>query len=138
MRVRDDFRPILSLHDLSSFECALIGATATTKAIIASKGGSLRALADDELAVSIETIRAFADADLNVAGAAERIHVHPNTIRYRLQQIATKTGHDPRTFAGLVELLCILDSLGDGVDQLFGGLPRGGEERGRVAALPLA
>ncbi len=133
-------RPILSLHDLSSFECALIGATATTKAIIASKGGSLRALADDELAVSIETIRAFADADLNVAGAAERIHVHPNTIRYRLQQIATKTGHDPRTFAGLVELLCILDSLrtGDGVDQLFGGLARGGEERGRVAALPLA
>ena len=133
-------RPILSLQDLSSFECALIGATATTKAIIASKGSSLRALADDELALSIETIRAFADADLNVAGAAERIHVHPNTIRYRLQQIATKTGHDPRTFAGLVELLCILESLrtGDGVDQLFGGLARGAEERRRVAALPLA
>ena len=133
-------RPILSLHDLSSFECALIGATATTKAIIASKGSSLRALADDELALSIETIRAFADADLNVAGAAERIHVHPNTIRYRLQQIATKTGHDPRTFAGLGELLCILESLrtGDGVDQLFGGLARGAEERRRVAALPLA
>jgi hypothetical protein len=133
-------RPILSLQDLSSFECALIGATATTKAIIASKGSSLRALADDELALSIETIRAFADADLNVAGAAKRIHVHPNTIRYRLQQIATKTGHDPRTFAGLVELLCILESLrtGDGVDQLFGGLARGAEERRRVAALPLA
>ena len=30
-------------------------------------------------------------------------------IRYRLQQIATKTGHDPRTFAGLVELLCVLE-----------------------------
>jgi len=102
-------RPILSLHDLSSFECALIGATATTKAIIASKGSSLQALADDELTASIETIRAFADADLNVAGAAERIHVHPNTIRYRLQQIATRTGHDPRTFAGLIELLCILE-----------------------------
>ena len=59
--------------------------------------------------MSVETIRAFADADLNVADAANRIHVHPNTIRYRLQQIATKTGHDPRTFAGLVELLCILE-----------------------------
>jgi DNA-binding PucR family transcriptional regulator len=81
----------------------------TTKAIIASKGSSLRALADDELTVSIETIRAFADADLNVAGAAERIHVHPKTIRYRLQQIASKAGHDPSTFAGLVELLCILE-----------------------------
>jgi PucR C-terminal helix-turn-helix domain/GGDEF-like domain len=102
-------RPILSLRDLSSLECALIGATATTKAIIASKGDSLRALAEDELTMTIETIRAFADADLNVAGAAQRIHVHPNTIRYRLQHIATKTGHDPRTLAGLVELLCILE-----------------------------
>ena len=52
---------------------------------------------------------AFADADLNVANAAHRMHVHPNTVRYRLQQIATKTGHDPRTFMGLVELLCILE-----------------------------
>jgi hypothetical protein len=102
-------RPILSLHDLSSLECALIGATATTKAIIGSKGNSLRALADDELAVTIETLRAFADADLNVSAAAQRIHVHPNTIRYRLQQIAAKTGHDPRTFSGLVELLCIVE-----------------------------
>jgi hypothetical protein len=102
-------RPILSLHDLSSLECALIGATATTKAIIASKGSSLQALSDEDLAVSIETIRAFADADLNVAGAAQLIQVHPNTVRYRLGQIATKTGHDPRTFAGLVELRCILE-----------------------------
>jgi DNA-binding PucR family transcriptional regulator len=102
-------RPILSLRDLSSLECALIGATATTKAIIASKGDSLRALADDELALAIETIRAFADADLNVAAAAQQLHVHPNTIRYRLDQIATKTGHDPRTLTGLIELLCILE-----------------------------
>jgi PucR-like helix-turn-helix protein/diguanylate cyclase with GGDEF domain len=102
-------RPIVSLDDLSSLECALIAATATTKAVIASKGNSLRALSDEELAVSIATIRAYADADLNVAGAAERIQVHPNTVRYRLQQIATKTGQDPRTFTGLVELLCILE-----------------------------
>jgi len=102
-------RPIISLDDLSSFECALIGATATTKAIIASKGNSLRALSAEALAASIETIRAFADADLNVAGAAQRINVHPNTVRYRLQQIAAKTGHDPRTLTGLVELLCILE-----------------------------
>jgi hypothetical protein len=27
-------------------------------------------------------------------------------VRYRLQQIATKTGHDPRTFTGLVDLIC--------------------------------
>ena len=37
------------------------------------------------------------------------MRVHPNTVRYRLQQIATKTGYDPRTFTGLVELICMLE-----------------------------
>jgi hypothetical protein len=59
-------RPILSLDDLSSLECALIGATAATKTIIASKGNNLRAIPDEDLAVAISTIRAFANADLNV------------------------------------------------------------------------
>jgi hypothetical protein len=103
-------RPIVSLDDLSALECALIGATATTKAIIASKANNLRALSDDDLAAAVETIRAFSTADLNVAKAAEQLHVHPNTVRYRLQQIATKTGYDPRTFAGLVDLICILET----------------------------
>ncbi|MEA2277004.1 MAG: hypothetical protein QOC78_1964 [Solirubrobacteraceae bacterium] len=106
-------RPIVSLDDLSSLECAVIGATATTKAVIASKGNGLRALSDDDLAAAVETIRAFSDADLNVAKAAEQMHVHPNTVRYRLQQIATKTGHDPRTFTGLVDLVCILEMAGN-------------------------
>jgi hypothetical protein len=104
-------RPIVSLDELSSLESALIGATATTKAMIASKGNTLRALPDQDLAAAAETIRAFSAADLNVAKAAEQMHVHPNTVRYRLQQIATRTGHDPRTFAGLVELNCILETI---------------------------
>jgi PucR C-terminal helix-turn-helix domain/GGDEF-like domain len=103
-------RPVVSLDELSALECALIGATAATKAMIASKGNNLRALPDDELAVTVETIRAFSGADLNVAKAAEQMHVHPNTVRYRLQRIATKTGRDPRTLAGLVDLICILET----------------------------
>jgi hypothetical protein len=102
-------RPIVSLDELSALECALIGATATTKALIASKGNDLRELPDEDRAAAVETIRAFSDADLNVAKAAEQMHVHPNTVRYRLQQIAAKTGHDPRTFTGLVDLICILE-----------------------------
>ena len=102
-------RPIVSLDELSSLEVAVIGASATTKAAIASKGSRLRALSHDDLAAAIETIRAFSGANLNVAKAAEQMYVHPNTVRYRLQQIATKTGHDPRTFAGLVDLICILE-----------------------------
>jgi hypothetical protein len=106
-------RPVVSLDELSALECALIGATATTKAMIASKGSSLRALPDEDLAAAVDTIRAFSTADLNVAKAAEQLHVHPNTVRYRLQQIAAKSGYDPRTFAGLVDLLCILETTDD-------------------------
>jgi sugar diacid utilization regulator len=34
-------------------------------------------------------------------------------VRYRLQQIAAKTRHDPRTFSGLVDLICVLEMAGD-------------------------
>jgi len=107
-------RPIVALDELSALECAVIGATATTKAVIASKGVGLCGLSPDDRAAAVDTIRAFAAADLNVADAAQRMHVHPNTVRYRLQQIATRTGSDPRTFTGLVDLTCILETT-DGV-----------------------
>jgi hypothetical protein len=111
-------RPIVSLDDLSALECALVAATSSTKAIIAAKGSGLRALPETDRAVAVETIRAFAAADLNVARAAERMNVHPNTVRYRLQQLADRTGHDPRTFRGLVDLICVLETTtGDGPAQ---------------------
>ena len=105
-------RPVVSLDALSSLECALIGADATTRAVIASKGDGVRALPADDLAQTTETLRAFAAADLNVSRAAAALFVHPNTVRYRLARAAEATGHDPRTFAGLVELLCVLEMLG--------------------------
>jgi hypothetical protein len=43
------------------------------------------------------------DQDLNVGWEIDEIGDVP------VEQIATKTGHDPRTFAGLVELLSILE-----------------------------
>jgi DNA-binding PucR family transcriptional regulator len=92
-----DTRPVVELADLSAFECLLVGADATTRAVIAAQPG----LAEEE---DVATVHAFAQADLNVRRAAATLHVHPNTIRYRLERIATETGHDPRTFAGLVEL----------------------------------
>jgi PucR C-terminal helix-turn-helix domain/GGDEF-like domain len=107
--------PIVSLDELSALECALVGATAASKSLIASKGDRLQSLPDDERAAAVATIRAFAAADLNVTRAAEQMHVHPNTVRYRLQQIASRTGHDPRTFTGLVDLICILEVTNDSV-----------------------
>jgi hypothetical protein len=104
-------RPIVSLSDLSSLECALISANDTTRTVIAAKGDALRGLPQEDLRQTAETVRAFAAADLNIARAAAAIHAHPNTVRYRLARIAATTGHDPRTFTGLVELICILETV---------------------------
>jgi hypothetical protein len=113
-------RPVVALSDLSSLECALIAADATTQAVVASKGHLLYQLADGERAIAMDTIRAFASADMSISRAAAEIGVHPNTVRYRLGRIAQTTGHDPRTFAGLVELVCAAE-LSD--DRRRGGAP---------------
>ncbi len=53
---------------------------------------------------------------MNITGAASALHVHPNTIRYRLARIADTTGLDPRSFLGLVDLYCSVElSRGDTV-----------------------
>jgi sugar diacid utilization regulator len=102
-------RPVVSLDELSSLECALLGADATTRALIASKSRPLLGLPDDDRAVATTTIRAFATCDMNIARAAQQLYVHPNTVRYRLARIAEATGHDPRTFTGLADLVCMLE-----------------------------
>jgi sugar diacid utilization regulator len=106
-------RPMVALDELSSLECALISSDATVKAMILSKAGGLTALAPDELAMVKETVRAFAASDLNVNRASTALYVHANTVRYRLGRIAAATGHDPRTFAGLLELVCLIDTIED-------------------------
>lgn len=107
-------RPVVALGDLSSLECALISSDATVKATIMSKGRGLAALPSDELAMVKSTVRAFAASDLNVNRAATALFVHANTVRYRLGRIAEATGYDPRTFAGLLELVCLIDTIEDG------------------------
>jgi hypothetical protein len=105
-------RAVVSLDELSALECAVVGADSTTRALIASKGRGLEALAEDERATVVTTARAFAASDMNIARAAQQLYVHPNTVRYRLARIAETTGHDPRTFSGLLELICILETRG--------------------------
>jgi hypothetical protein len=106
-------RPVVALGDLSSLECALISADTTVKAMIMSKGGGLTALPSAELAMVKATVRAFAASDLNVNRAAAALYVHANTVRYRLGRIDETTGYDPRTFAGLLELVCVIDTIED-------------------------
>lgn len=52
-----------------------------------------------------ETLRAIADADLNVQSAARSLGKHPNTLYARLERIRQATGFDGRRYHDLTELL---------------------------------
>lgn len=62
-----------------------------------------------------ETVRAFLDAGLSVGTVASLLHVHPNTVAYRLDRWRALTGWDVRTRKGLQSSLLLL-SLADRPD----------------------
>jgi hypothetical protein len=55
-----------------------------------------------------DAVEAFADNRLSVVGAARALHVHPNTVIYRLERWHGLTGWDPRTFRGLAASVACL------------------------------
>ncbi len=65
-----------------------------------------------------ETVLAYAASDLNVGATARRLHVHPNTVHYRLGRVERLTGRDVRRFANVVDLVAALRlrSAGVGVE----------------------
>jgi hypothetical protein len=56
-----------------------------------------------------KTLRALADADMNVQGAARGLHVHANTIYARLQRIEDLTGLNAQRYHDLTHLLLAAD-----------------------------
>jgi sugar diacid utilization regulator len=55
-----------------------------------------------------DAVRAFADEGLSVVGAARALHVHANTVIYRLERWQHLTGWDARTFLGLSRSIAAL------------------------------
>jgi hypothetical protein len=55
-----------------------------------------------------DAVRAFAERGLSVVGAARSLHVHPNTVIYRLERWHRLTGWDARTFTGLSRSMAAL------------------------------
>jgi len=53
----------------------------------------------------IETLLAYARADISVREAADQLAVHPNTVSYRLQKLGRLLGRDLSRFSDLVEVL---------------------------------
>ena len=57
----------------------------------------------------VATLRAIADADLNVQAAARQLGRHPNTLHARLEKISALTGLDCQSHHDLTEMLLAID-----------------------------
>jgi DNA-binding PucR family transcriptional regulator len=53
----------------------------------------------------VQTLRAVADADMNVQKAARTLGKHPNTVYARIERINELTGLDGQRYYDLTELL---------------------------------
>jgi hypothetical protein len=100
----------IALEDIGLLDYLAAGADETARRLVPDGARRLR---DEDAGALAATLRAYADCDLNVARAAQRLVVHPNTVHYRLRRVAELTGRDPRRLAQLLELLTGLRLLED-------------------------
>lgn len=78
------------------------------EALILAGGDQIRPLIQRAVDVArdqphlAKTVLAFANSDMSLAATAEHIHLHANSVTYRLDRWASLTGEQPRTFDGLM------------------------------------
>ncbi|MEW1819321.1 helix-turn-helix domain-containing protein [Arthrobacter sp. NPDC080031] len=64
----------------------------------------------------VETLEAFMTTGFSMAKTAQLLHLHANSVAYRLDRWYELTGWDPRTFAGLCQSLLAIALLADAKD----------------------
>ncbi len=96
---------VVSISSLSALNYLVRRPDATAQRLVRPEVHAF--FAEDAAADGIyaETLQAFADHHLNAREAARAIHVHVNTVYYRLERIASRTHTDLRKIDELVELL---------------------------------
>lgn len=103
--VMDPDGGVAALPRLSAFEYLARHADDTAQRLVDPQ---LQSFLDEDRArggVLTATIRVFAESDLNLRLAADRLQVHPNTAQYRMGRIEERTGLNPRRVSDLLDLL---------------------------------
>ncbi len=54
--------------------------------------------------VLYKTVKTFIDSDLNLSVAAQKLHLHRNTLIYRLNKIKKQVGLDPKKFSDAIQI----------------------------------
>lgn len=101
-------RGVVALSELSPFEYLTASVDDGAWQVVAQKGRRLLEADEREHGAVGDTLLAYVECDLNAGRAAQRLVVHPNTVRYRLRRIAELTGRDPRRFEDLLELVTVI------------------------------
>ncbi|MCW4354524.1 helix-turn-helix domain-containing protein [Hoyosella sp. YIM 151337] len=93
------------LDRLSPFDYLLAAPDPTAQRLVSPR---VRRFVEEDAAsggVYIETLLAYIAANLNAKAAAEVLYVHSNTVYYRIERIAERTGEDIRNFLSVLDLL---------------------------------
>jgi hypothetical protein len=96
---------LVALSGMTAFEYLTLRRDPTVSRLIPDP---IRDFVEDDArrgGVLIATLSEYVASDLNARRAAERLHIHVNTVHYRLGRIAERTGCDLHRFADLVEIL---------------------------------
>src|SRR5215469_13739453 len=99
LRHAKDGHPVVSPEDLRLFDELMVGRDDAADLIPVAVRATLT---QPETRLSLA---AYVDANLNSAEAATRLHLHQNSLLYRLRRIAELTGLDPTRVSDLLELL---------------------------------
>jgi PucR C-terminal helix-turn-helix domain/GGDEF-like domain len=94
----------VTVFDDSVLAVAAVSAPEVTKKVATVILGQFDDLSGEEKDVLFDTFRAWRANKGSVANAAARLHVHPNTVRYRLRRIEARTGRSLAVPDELAEL----------------------------------
>jgi sugar diacid utilization regulator len=96
---------VLALPSMSAFDYVTALGGETAERLVSSR---VREFVEEDLAGDgslCGTLLEYAAADMSTKAAAERLFVHVNTARYRLDRIAERTGCDLRRMEDVLELV---------------------------------
>jgi sugar diacid utilization regulator len=103
---------IIALPELTVFECLRRFGRAAASARIPD---ATRRFLDDDRAhggTLAATLLEYVASDFNAHAAARRLHIHPNTARYRLARIQERTNADLRRVTDVIDLVIAIHDAG--------------------------
>lgn len=102
-------RRVVDVADLGVFRLLLsVDDPALLRSFSERVLGPLRQHTDARRADLVETLQVYLENNLQVGQTAAQLHVHPNTLSYRLRRIESLTGVELRSNQGLLEFTLAL------------------------------